>query len=798
MTVMLKMGLFFKKKNKKSENLNKSIVKLLFLTQILYFSITIDAQSFPIDSSRFYNTKEGCKVYSLYFDDGYSFSWNGACNNGFADGQGELLISLKESKEQVGSINGRFSKGIPTGNCRIVTAIESDMEVTFVDGRIWGSGSLSMKNGKKYVGNFVNLKQHGYGQMVYPDGDVFTGFFNKNEPYIGKVVTLTKDTIHIAYGSSVERALKLPTCSPELNKELTEYYNKKWDRCSQSEAAYYRKITYRDAHTPIGLVRDYYISGTPYREMNLLYVDCKEIYMDFIGEGTYQHYHPNGNLQFETYVNHRGDFEGRTLTYHENGNYRQIGTYNDTGEEDGNWAYFDEQGKLISFEMYEDGQLAEGKFYTITADGLWQYNDVYDIDRIENNQDFWIEYNTIGDRKYQIQRFINEQLFVPISKNETYIRTLPLSVNPNDRFGIYLDASAMKSQVKKGSSFGLIFDYRSSNEYYSFEINDREEACIIEHINGKVNVIFNIPFNKNFKRESKGLSSYFFGVSFGSDKVYFYLNDNEITNMARAESIGDQFGVIGKGELSFGLTALETTEFYSKEVSDAFSDMVQKKVVNYNPSEYDGNGSGFYISRQGHIVTNYHVVEETSELFTKILINGNVEKLPLKVVAKDKVNDLAILKVDKAGFDLGKDIPYGFEYNTVDVGEEVFTLGYPMVDVMGEELKFTDGKISAKSGIDGDITTYQITTPIQSGNSGGPLFQEESGNIVAVVCATLNREMFNGENVNYAIKSNLLKTLIESSSDPIKINTVTPAKEMKLSDRIKLYREFMPIIFFKE
>jgi S1-C subfamily serine protease len=185
-------------------------------------------------------------------------------------------------------------------------------------------------------------------------------------------------------------------------------------------------------------------------------------------------------------------------------------------------------------------------------------------------------------------------------------------------------------------------------------------------------------------------------------------------------------------------------------------------------------------------------------LFTKLSVNGQLEKFPLRVVAKDRVNDLAILKVDKAGFDLGKDIPYGFEYNTVDVGEEVFTLGYPMVDVMGEELKFTDGKISAKSGIDGDITTYQITTPIQYGNSGGPLFQEESGNIVGIVSATLNRNEFNGENVNYAIKSNLLKTLIESSSDPIKVNTVTPTKDMKLSDRIKLYQEFMPIIYFRE
>jgi S1-C subfamily serine protease len=520
--------------------------------------------------------------------------------------------------------------------------------------------------------------------------------------------------------------------------------------------------------------------------------------MSLYGFGSYKSYHSNGNLRFETQVNHRGEFEGRTISYHENGNFKQIGNYSELGEEDGNWAYFDDQGKLINFEMYEYGHLAEGKYYTITADGLWQYNDVYKYENFEADEEFWIDYNLIGDKKYPKQRLINDVLYIPVQKGESYLRTVPLNVDKEGKFALYLDASALKGQVKKGSSFGLIFDYRSEGNYYSFEVNNKDEVKLIEYNNGKENVFFSSQLEKQYRQINNGKESYLFSVSFTPSKVYFYLNDQEITSYANENDLGDKYGFIARGELGVALTSIETAEYFDEEVSADYNDFVQKKVVNYNPSEYDGNGSGFFISRQGHIVTNYHVVEETSELFTKLLINGNVEKLPLKVVAKDKVNDLAILKVDKAGFDLGKDIPYGFEFNTMDVGEEVFTLGYPMVDVMGEELKFTDGKISAKSGIDGDITTYQITTPIQSGNSGGPLFQEESGNIVGIVSATLNRNEFNGENVNYAIKSNLLKTLIESSSDPIKINTVTPAKEMKLSDRIKLYREFMPIIFFKE
>jgi S1-C subfamily serine protease len=773
-------------------------IKKIVLIYIGVFSASFFAQSFPIDSSRFYKSKEGCKVYSLYFGEGFVFSWNGGCNNGYADGKGELLILNQDSEDQEGTIKGVFTNGVPTGLCVITTSSESVIEVPFVDGRTWGSGTVTSKNGRKYNGSIINLKQHGEGVMIYPDGAVFTGVFNDNDLWNGKVITLKKDTIYFQFGEEVKKLSKLISCTPVLNKEQTEYFDADWNRCEQVNASYYRKITYVDEHTVKGPVRDYYINGKPSREAHLFYVDCKDISMDMLGVGTYKSYHPNGNLRFETYVNHRGEFEGRTISYHENGNFNLIGNNNEFGEWDGRCASFDEQGKLIQYRVFEDGQLVDGKYYSIDSDGRWQYNDVYKYENFEADEAFWIDYNEIGDRKFPNQILMNDRLFIPVNKGERYLRTVPLNVDKEGKFALYLDASTLKSQLKKGSSFGLIFDYRSEGYYYSFEVNNKDEVKLIEYKNGKENVFFSSQLEKQNKLLNKGNESYLFAVNFTPSKVYFYLNQQEITSYENVNDLGNEYGVIARGELGFGLTSIETIEYYDKETSDDYNNFVQKKVVNYNPSEYDGNGSGFFISRQGHIVTNYHVVEETSELFTKFLINGNVEKLSLKVVAKDKVNDLAILKVDKAGFDLGKDIPYGFEYNTVDVGEEVFTLGYPMVDVMGEELKFTDGKISAKSGIDGDITTYQITTPIQAGNSGGPLFQEESGNIVAVVSATLNREMFNGENVNYAIKSNLLKILIESSSDPIKINTVLPAKEMKLSDRIKLYREFMPIIFFKE
>ena len=68
---------------------------------------------------------------------------------------------------------------------------------------------------------------------------------------------------------------------------------------------------------------------------------------------------------------------------------------------------------------------------------------------------------------------------------------------------------------------------------------------------------------------------------------------------------------------------------------------------------------------------------------------------------------------------------------------------------MGKDIKFTDGKISSKTGFNGDITTYQIQVPIQPGNSGGPLF-DFSGNLVGITSSGVNRQLDLTENVNYA------------------------------------------------
>ena len=107
----------------------------------------------------------------------------------------------------------------------------------------------------------------------------------------------------------------------------------------------------------------------------------------------------------------------------------------------------------------------------------------------------------------------------------------------------------------------------------------------------------------------------------------------------------------------------------------------------------------------------------------------------------------------------------------------------------GDEVKFTDGRISSKSGFQGDVGSYQISVPVQPGNSGGPLFNSK-GDIIGIVSAKIT----DAENVSYAIKSNQLLNLIETHTNPLVIPKDNLLKNNSLSEKIKRIRDFVYII----
>lgn len=169
------------------------------------------------------------------------------------------------------------------------------------------------------------------------------------------------------------------------------------------------------------------------------------------------------------------------------------------------------------------------------------------------------------------------------------------------------------------------------------------------------------------------------------------------------------------------------------------------------------SGTGFALNK-GYIVTNYHVIEGAKTIHVQ-RENGDYGKTyNATIVATDKYNDIALLQISDNNFNGFGTIPYNVKTAVSEVGEEVFVLGYPLTSTMGDEIKLTTGIISSKTGFQGDVSLYQISAPIQPGNSGGPLF-DNKGNLIGIV----NAKHKGAENVGYAIKTSYLKNLIESS-----------------------------------
>lgn len=194
-------------------------------------------------------------------------------------------------------------------------------------------------------------------------------------------------------------------------------------------------------------------------------------------------------------------------------------------------------------------------------------------------------------------------------------------------------------------------------------------------------------------------------------------------------------------------------------------------------SEWSGTG---FALENGYVVTNFHVVDGAKKIEVHG-VNGNASSdYAAEVVATDKNNDLAIIRITDYRFKGFGIIPYAIKIQMVDVGEDVWILGYPLTQYLGNEIKLTNGVVSSRSGFQGDVATYQITAPVQPGNSGGPLF-DSNGNIVGVVNACVP----GAENVGYAIKTSYLKNLADSYSLASSLPADNSISSLSLKDQVK-------------
>lgn len=221
------------------------------------------------------------------------------------------------------------------------------------------------------------------------------------------------------------------------------------------------------------------------------------------------------------------------------------------------------------------------------------------------------------------------------------------------------------------------------------------------------------------------------------------------------------------GIISLVITGL-TAAYNSNRENNSYKELVKKidntrqefnrlkTSTNLSPTapaklepKVDYMATGFLIDGKGYVVTNAHVI--TPMKHNIYVENKKGDYYKAVAVSTDIQADLVILKIVDTGFVPMANLPYIINRNNSDLGEQIFTLGFPR-----KEIVYGAGYLSAKSGKDGDSSAYQLTIPANPGNSGGPVINA-NGEVIGVITGRNT----DADGVTYAAKAKNIFRMLE-------------------------------------
>lgn len=217
----------------------------------------------------------------------------------------------------------------------------------------------------------------------------------------------------------------------------------------------------------------------------------------------------------------------------------------------------------------------------------------------------------------------------------------------------------------------------------------------------------------------------------------------------------------------------------------AIQNINKDKSGDFNNIQF--GATGFMLTKDGYAVTNYHVVNGADSIH---LQNTKGQAYKAQVIYSDKEKDLAILFITDDSFKPLKSVPYTFKKSNSDIGEDIFTLGFPR-----DEAVYGQGYLSSNTGYAGDTIAYQISIPVNPGNSGGPVL-DNRGNIIGIISG--KQKGIDG--AAFAIKTKeLMETLDRIPADSLKGNNIVLNNKNSLSslartEQIKRLQDYVYIV----
>jgi S1-C subfamily serine protease len=220
----------------------------------------------------------------------------------------------------------------------------------------------------------------------------------------------------------------------------------------------------------------------------------------------------------------------------------------------------------------------------------------------------------------------------------------------------------------------------------------------------------------------------------------------------------------------------------AKKVDQLNKTITANPGIQKNPNP-DYRATGFLIDGKGFIVTNAHVVNRLKTIYVE---NNKGEYFTAQAIYTDQNTDLAILKITDTAYRTMYNLPYSINKNNSNLGEQIFTLGYPR-----NQIVYGEGYVSAKSGFEDDSTAYQVSVSVNPGNSGGPVLNN-NGQIIGIITS----KNLTADGVVFAAKSKNIFKLIEAAKDAgdtsnFKLPANTALKGLSREQQVKKMEEFV-------